>query len=74
MVEKGVEFKRNFTEMYTEIVENLQNKTLTVTTIRVSLKVTSNKSIWKNSLLTEKKSRLQKNLIRFFPNDFFKGL
>jgi len=45
MVEKGVEFKRNFTEMYTEIVENLQNKTLTVTTIRVSLKVTSNKSI-----------------------------
>ena len=74
MVEKGVEFKRNFTEMYTEIVENLQNKTLTVTTIRVSLKVTSNKSIWKNSLLTEKKSRLQKNLIRSFPNDFFKGL
>ena len=38
MVLQGVEFKRNFTEMYTEIVENLQNKTLTVTTIRVSFK------------------------------------
>jgi hypothetical protein len=34
--EHGVNFTRNFTETYTEIVESLQNKTLIVTTIRVS--------------------------------------
>ena len=33
----GVNFTRNFTESYTEIVESLQNKTLVVTTIFVSL-------------------------------------
>ena len=32
----GVNFTRNFTESYTEIVESLQNKTLIVTTIFVS--------------------------------------
>ena len=32
----GVNFTRNFTESYTEIVESLQNKTLIVTTIYVS--------------------------------------
>ena len=31
----GIEFSRNFTESYSEIVESLQNKTLVVTTIRV---------------------------------------
>ena len=31
----GVNFTRNFTESYTEIVESLQNKTLIVTTINV---------------------------------------
>jgi hypothetical protein len=34
-MEHGVNFTRNFTETYTEIVESLQNKTLIVTTIRV---------------------------------------
>lgn len=33
----GVNFTRNFTESYTEIVESLQNKTLVVTTIYVRL-------------------------------------
>ena len=33
----GVNFTRNFTESYTEIVESLQNKTLIVTTIFVSI-------------------------------------
>lgn len=33
---KGVNFTRNFTESYSEIVESLQNKTLVVTTIYVS--------------------------------------
>ena len=32
----GVNFTRNFTESYTEIVESLQNKTLIVTTIYVT--------------------------------------
>ena len=32
----GVNFNRNFTETYSEIVESLQNKTLVVTTIMVS--------------------------------------
>ncbi len=32
----GVNFTRNYTESYTEIVESLANKTLVVTTIRVS--------------------------------------
>ena len=32
----GVNFTRNFTETYSEIVESLQNKTLIVTTIMVS--------------------------------------
>ena len=32
----GVNFTRNFTESYTEIVESLQNKTLVVTTVYVS--------------------------------------
>ena len=32
----GVNFTRNFTESYSEIVESLQNKTLIVTTIYVS--------------------------------------
>ena len=32
----GVNFSRNFTETYNEIVDSLQNKTLIVTTIRVS--------------------------------------
>ena len=32
----GVNFTRNFTESYSEIVESLQNKTLVVTTIYVS--------------------------------------
>ena len=31
----GVNFNRNFTETYSEIVESLQNKTLVVTTIMV---------------------------------------
>ena len=31
----GVNFTRNFTESYTEIVESLQNKTLVVTTVFV---------------------------------------
>ncbi len=35
-LEHGVNFTRNFTETYSEIVESLQNKTLVVTTIRVS--------------------------------------
>ena len=34
--QNGVNFTRNFTESYTEIVESLQNKTLIVTTIFVS--------------------------------------
>ena len=34
---QGVNFTRNFTESYSEIVESLQNKTLIVTTIYVSL-------------------------------------
>ena len=34
--QRGIEFSRNFTETYSEIVESLQNKTLVVTTIRVS--------------------------------------
>ena len=34
----GVNFTRNFTESYSEIVESLQNKTLIVTTIYVSSK------------------------------------
>ena len=33
--QRGIEFSRNFTETYSEIVESLQNKTLVVTTIRV---------------------------------------
>jgi hypothetical protein len=36
--QNGVNFTRNFTESYTEIVESLQNKTLIVTTIFVSYK------------------------------------
>lgn len=32
---KGVNFTRNFTESYNEIVDSLQNKTLVVTTIFV---------------------------------------
>ena len=32
----GINFTRNFTESYSEIVESLQNKTLIVTTIEVS--------------------------------------
>ena len=32
----GINFFRNFTETYSEIVESLQNKTLVVTTIMVS--------------------------------------
>ena len=32
----GVNFTRNFTESYSEIVESLQNKTLVVTNIYVS--------------------------------------
>ena len=32
----GVNFTRNYTESYSEIVESLQNKTLIVTTIYVS--------------------------------------
>ena len=31
----GIQFQRNFTETFHEIVESLQNKTLVVTTIRV---------------------------------------
>ena len=34
---RGVNMSRNFSETYTEIVESLQNKTLVVTTIMVSL-------------------------------------
>ena len=33
----GIQFSRNFTETYSEIVESLQNKTLVVTTIMVRL-------------------------------------
>ena len=33
----GVNFTRNFTESYSEIVESLQNKTLVVTTIYVRM-------------------------------------
>ena len=33
----GINFFRNFTETYSEIVESLQNKTLVVTTIMVSI-------------------------------------
>ena len=32
----GINFFRNFTETYSEIVESLQNKTLVVTTIMVT--------------------------------------
>ena len=34
---KGVNFTRNFTESYNEIVDSLQNKTLVVTTIFVRI-------------------------------------
>ena len=34
----GMNFTRNFTESYSEIVESLQNKTLIVTTIKVMWK------------------------------------
>ena len=34
---KGVNFTRSFGDVYTEIVESLQNKTFIVTTILVSL-------------------------------------
>jgi len=34
----GINFTRNYTESYSEIVESLQNKTLVVTTIYVSLR------------------------------------
>ena len=36
----GVNFTRNFTESYSEIVESLQNKTLVVTTIYVRYTIT----------------------------------
>ena len=35
----GVNFNRNFTETYSEIVESLQNKTLVVTTIMVGYRI-----------------------------------
>ena len=38
--QRGIEFSRNFTETYSEIVESLQNKTLVVTTIRVRRYIT----------------------------------
>ena len=37
MESMGVNFTRNFTESYNEIVDSLQNKTLVVTTIYVRL-------------------------------------
>ena len=37
----GINFFRNFTETYSEIVESLQNKTLVVTTIMVTRLVKS---------------------------------
>ena len=36
--ENGVNFTRNYTESYSEIVESLQNKTLVVTTLFVSVR------------------------------------
>ena len=42
--QRGIEFSRNFTETYSEIVESLQNKTLVVTTIRVRTPYQGDKS------------------------------
>ena len=39
MENMGVNFTRNFTENYNEIVDSLQNKTLVVTTIFVRYKI-----------------------------------
>ena len=41
----GINFFRNFTETYSEIVESLQNKTLVVTTIMVSIERDQTKRI-----------------------------
>ena len=41
----GVNFNRNFTETYSEIVESLQNKTLVVTTIMVRRDTNSNSAL-----------------------------
>ena len=41
----GINFFRNFTETYSEIVESLQNKTLVVTTIMVSRDLSESKIV-----------------------------
>ena len=39
MEKTGANFTRNFTESYNEIVDSLQNKTLVVTTVFVSINI-----------------------------------
>ena len=54
--ENGVNFTRNYTESYSEIVESLQNKTLVVTTLFVSLE---RKKSWGTNRETDRRSNFE---------------
>ena len=60
----GINFFRNFTETYSEIVESLQNKTLVVTTIMVSVKGESNIIVSDCSHSSLPPTACTKNLLR----------
>ena len=71
----GINFFRNFTETYSEIVESLQNKTLVVTTIMVGVKISWRVSniVWLFPLQSPPYSMHKESTEKLVGNDKFEG-